>query len=74
VLRNLYEILSLAPLQSLLTYAKYTPKMYMAYGAERENPKDKSSTIASGTLPNWNISFIGCASTTLMHGSFRKHG
>ncbi len=65
---------SLAPLPSILTYAKYTPKMSMAYGAERETPKDKSPKIASGILPNWNISFIGCVSMTLMHGSSRKHG
>jgi hypothetical protein len=64
---------SLATLPSILTYAKYTPKMSMAYGAKHETPKDKSST-ASRTLPNWNISFIRCASMTLMHGSSRKHG
>jgi hypothetical protein len=65
---------SLAPLPSTSMYARSTPKMSMAYGVEHETPKDASPTTASGTLSNWNTSFIGCVSTTLMHGLSRKHG
>jgi hypothetical protein len=65
---------SLAPFPSTSSYARSTHKMSMAYGVKRETPKDASSTTAGRTLPNWNTSFIGCALTTLMHGSSRKYG
>ena len=56
------------------TSARYIPKMPMDFGVEHVTEMVISSITVNATRPNLNTSFIGCALTTLMLGSYKKHG
>jgi hypothetical protein len=46
----------------------------MDFGVEHVIEMATSSITVNATQPNLNTLFIGCALTTLMLGSYKKHG